>query len=125
MGHYVHHVKGRLRIKTPALRRNEQAADRLRAMVVMHREIGTCEINTVTGSVVLTYDPQLTSGQALIQLLQEHGYTPTGAVPTAVARQGGSVALDKISSNVSKAVAGFVVEKLLERSAMAVIGAIL
>lgn len=132
MSHYVHHLPGRLRVKTAIIKRNETEAARLRNLLAELDGVRAHEVNIVTGSILITYDIDTTDVQTILTFLKDHGYV-TGMIvldhrqnlPAKVSSKGGA----KIGSNMGKAfgeaVFGFVVEKALERSAVALIGAIL
>jgi hypothetical protein len=124
MSHYLHHVPGRLRIKTPHLKRNEAKAAKVCSLLEAVEGIQTCQVNTITGSAVVTYTPELTSPERILHLLKEYEYV---AAHVSVEKGNGSLArsVDNITENVGKALFGVVVEKALERSALALIGAIL
>jgi NADPH-dependent curcumin reductase CurA len=124
MSHYLHHVPGRLRIKTSHLKRNEAKAEKVRTLLEAVEGILACQVNTITGSAVVTYEPELTTPERILHLLKEYEYV---AAHVSVGKANASVArtVDNITENVGKAIFGVVVEKALERSALALIGAIL
>lgn len=132
MSHYVHHLPGRLRVKTAIIKRNETEAARLRNLLAELDGVRAHEVNIVTGSILITYDIDTTDVQTILTFLKDQGYVKGMTVldhrqnlPAKVSSKVGS----KIGSNMGKAfgeaVFGFVVEKALERSAVALIGAIL
>lgn len=125
MSHYVHHVPGRLRLKTPALRRNEAEARRARLWLEGVTGVLSSEVNTVTGSLIIKYDQDAVSAQALFAGLREKGYLggqggQTG-LPASEVIVGGKTVAHKISDTFLNKV----VETVVERSAIALIAAVL
>jgi len=119
MSHYIHHVPGRLRVKSPALKRNEREAAQTRAYLDQLHGVHSAEVNTVTGSILIHYDTQRVAAQTLINTLRslghvqpEHGH--------AMHYQGPG-----LGQKLSDAVVNKLVETVLERSATALVAAIL
>jgi hypothetical protein len=122
MSHYIHHVPGRLRLKTPCLRRNEAEARRARQWLESMEGVLASEVNTLTGSVIIKYDTEAVSAQALLNGLRGRGYlTGETGLPNSEIVVGGKTVAHKITDTfVSK-----VVETVVERSAVALIAAVL
>ena len=123
MAHYVHHVPGRLRVRTPALKRNAQRAQDAEQYIKAIYGVTAAEANTVTGSIVIHYRRDILSADALLNALALRGYYHAETAQHAdhqiqdMATRAGDA--------VGKMVFGLVVEKALERSAMMLIGALL
>ena len=75
-----HSVPGRLRIKTDLLRRSS-AADAVRAEVVSLAGVSRATVNTVTGSLLVTYDPKCLQPEVVWMRLREIRVVP-GMMPT-------------------------------------------
>jgi copper chaperone CopZ len=56
MNPYLHHVPGRLRLKTRSLKNSEAKAAEIRALFAQLPGIKSIEINPVTGSMLVRYD---------------------------------------------------------------------
>jgi copper chaperone CopZ len=56
MNPYLHHVPGRLRLKTRSLKNSEAKAAEIRALFAQLPGIKSIEINPVTGSMLVHYD---------------------------------------------------------------------
>lgn len=132
MSHYVHHLPGRLRVKTSIIKRNEKEAARLRDLLTRLDGVRAHEVNLVTGSILITYDTDATDVQTILTFLKNHGYIEGITVldrhsdlVSKVSSKVGSKMGSSMGKAFSEAVFGFVVEKALERSAVALIGAIL
>lgn len=71
---YVHHVPGRLRVRSHRVKKNEQQALSATAWLRSLPGVSSAHANTVTGSLTLHYDPSLTGGGTLLAALKEAGY---------------------------------------------------
>lgn len=126
MSHYVHHVPGRIRIKTPHLKRNSSRAAEVQALLDTHEGIVSREINILTGSVVIGYDKEITSADHILAAMKDNHHLASEAGINKTAGNGRTArTVSTVGDNLAKVVVGFVVEKALERSATALIGAIL
>lgn len=119
MSHYIHHLPGRLRVKSPGLKRNEREAARTRAHLDQLHGVQAAEVNTVTGSILIHYDAQQVGAQALIDTLRRLGHIPTEQAQTWSYRGPG------LAQKLSDAVVNKLIETALERSATALVAAIL
>ncbi len=126
MSHYVHHVPGRLRIKVPQLKRNNNRAADLESLLANQDGILGSEINVLTGSVVINYDRSVCSAEQIMTAMRAERHLAAEAqLAKKPAKDGISGSVANVGDNIAKALMGFVVEKALERSATALIGAIL
>ncbi len=73
MKHYMHHVPGRLRIRSFHLK-NELLQDDIRGIVDGFTGIEMVKFNPVTGSVTVYYDPVAVSGDVIVKAFEESGY---------------------------------------------------
>lgn len=133
MSHYIHHVPGRLRVKSPRIKGNEREAVRLRNLLAGTRGVLNFEVKIITGSILISYDAALTEHLTMLAFLEEHGYLEINPalrqrsyIPAAERHTG---VLHELGSDLGKAfgkaVVNFAVEKLAERSALALISAFL
>ena len=74
MGYYYHAVPGRLRVKTPALKNSPRQAEKLSLSIEGINGVRSVLPNTVTGSMLVTYDPAKTSSASIIRHLSAMGY---------------------------------------------------
>jgi hypothetical protein len=114
MSEYVHHVPGRLRVRCGAVRRNPAEAAAARARLLRLSGVLSVEVRTLTGSVTIHYTPGAVDPEALLAQL--------GEAPR-LARQGG--AIEALGECVADRAASMLLEKLVERSALALLGAII
>lgn len=120
MVHYLHHVPGRLRVRSAVIKRDETMARRLYETLSTLHGVSSVEVSTITGSVKITYDTRHIGHDDLLEHLSGHSIVqPEGGAP-----QVGTVQISDSGRFVSQMIGGFVLEKIIERSALALIGAI-
>ncbi|MEW6218756.1 MAG: HMA2 domain-containing protein [Thermodesulfobacteriota bacterium] len=73
MGYYKHHVPGRLRIRSPRVRRNEAAAQETERLISQLAGVRSVQANPVTGSVTVQYDRERLTPVAILRLLEREG----------------------------------------------------
>lgn len=125
---YVHHTPGRLRIRTNALKRNTAYAVNTRETLKAVPGIVDCEVNVLTGSVTIRYDHVTVTKEEIHIHLSRCGKPFSEIVlhtPSASRSWTSSKLLYSASATVGKAVTGMVIEKVIERSALALVGAML
>jgi len=122
MAHYIHHIPGRLRVKTLVVKRNETQARLANETLEGTEGITAIDVNVVTGSIVINYDHRVGNGGAILDLLRERGYiTHLPASKDAFVRP----TEIGVAQRVTNVVVNKMVETVLERSALALIAAII
>lgn len=116
MKSYVHHIPGRLRIRSAQVKRNPVAASAARSQLLAVEGVQGVDISTVTGSIVIHYDAAVVAGGRLLTLLDAHDCAGETTPSTPFADLGGPI--------IQKA-ASVLVDKLIERSALALIAALI
>lgn len=112
MADTIHHVPGRIRIRMAALRRDPRAAARVRQLIGACRGVLQVEANPITGSLLVRYDPQLTSGRNVLDSIALGGFVP----PCEHA--------DPLNRLVDAAIS-MAVDKVIERGAVFLLAAII
>jgi len=74
MSYYIHDLPGRLRAKSPSIRKNKDAGDKVEQLIGKTDGVDKVAINLVSGSVLINYNPKVTQHDQLVSLLQENGY---------------------------------------------------
>lgn len=74
MSYYWHQVPGRLRLKTPVIKKNKEGASRMQACLRPLPGVLATEVNTVTGSCVINYDPAVIDPDTITCTLSRAGY---------------------------------------------------
>jgi len=119
MSYYVHNVPGRLRVKTPAVKRNKDVADEIRKTLSTINGIATVDINLTTGSILIYYNPKAVHNKDIISMLQRKGYFDASKAMTN--DQYIQTAASKAGNIVGKAIFGTLVDNALEGSALSLI----
>lgn len=74
MSNYIHSIPGRLRVKSSLLKKNPSDAKRVQRLLKSTRGVESFEVNLVTGSVLVRYNPTKITADMLLQRLAEAGY---------------------------------------------------
>lgn len=123
MSHYIHHVPGRLRVRTMRLKRDPHRAHAAEQLLQDIHGVTAVRANAVTGSIIVNYQRDVVHGDSILEVLAARGYYEPDKVRHAdgqfndLASRAGDAA--------GKAVFGFMLEKAVERSAVVLIGALL
>lgn len=72
--YYWHQIPGRLRLRTPFIKRNNEGANRIQAFLKPIKGVLATEINTITGSLTILYDPQVIDPESIACKLSSTGY---------------------------------------------------
>ena len=125
----IHHVRGRLRIRTEELKRNDRKARAVVAALDGMPGIISAEANVITGSVLVHYEPRLLDAAGIMAAIKEHLATPIDvaghrATPTEEERQQ-TARIAALQRKVVNAVVWYAVEKAVERAAPLVLSALL
>ncbi len=117
MSHYIHHVPGRLRVRSGSFQCRSAVAEAVRKELLALGGVREVRINSRAGSITVHYDPeQLTRGR-LLALLEEHGCIG--------ARTRDHDAAARVGELFGKAFVGAVVNKAIERSALKLVSVLL
>jgi len=121
MGYYLHEVPGRVRIKIPALKRNPEAARTLENLVKRASGVESVSVNTVTGSVLVQFNPEMIKCRTILALVAREGYLDLNA---SISHRNH---VDSVSSRfaeaASKALLGLVLDRALQGTPFAVLTA--
>jgi hypothetical protein len=124
-------MPGRLRIRCSGLRRNEQKASAVQAMLASIAGVTSAAVNPLTGSITLHYEANAMTTAAVLDLLTAHGcFDAAGSNRQPVVHRpqigvAGSRSAATPAPWLVKVAAGFLVEKAIERSLLALVAAIL
>lgn len=120
MSHYIHHLPGRLRVKSPHYKRNPHRAHEARAHLGKVDGVLSTEANPLTGSLLITYDVARVGGERVLETLRRLGHLDAQHLTTGYA----APAHDPIQ-RLTDRVVDKLVAAAIERSAGALIGAVL
>jgi hypothetical protein len=119
MGYYHHDIPGRLRIRMPSLKKNPKNVRDLKALTRGLPGINSISLNTITGSVVFLYNPEVISSHAIVSLLTREGFLDS--VTLLQAGQDSRRALEQIGAGATKALVGLVLNRALEGSPLSMV----
>jgi hypothetical protein len=74
MSYYIHSIPGRLRIKTPLVKGNQDKASDVECLLNRYAGVTKTSSNTLTGSIVVNYDHKTVSERSILNLLENTGY---------------------------------------------------
>lgn len=124
MTRYIHHISGRLRTRYPQLRNNPRDARATETAIHQIKGVLSVEASTVTGSLLIRYDPAGVERETLLAAIQktklELGLIQSSQLPVRA-----SVNHAFRPEKLSDKVLGMLVEKCIERSAIAIFAALL
>lgn len=119
MSYYMHNVPGRLRIKSPILKRNSGAGDEVKKALSSIQGVAAVDFNPMTGSLLINYNHKTTKHEDIVALLERKGYfdrtkaTTNGKYIHAAAEKTGRL--------IGKAALGMAIEKAFEGSALSLL----
>jgi len=116
MKQYIHSVPGRLRVKTPIVKRNIKMAKHVEKFISQLRGVNSVYSNITTGSVLIKYDSKIINHNIILNIFKKHGLISKEQ----------TISLDEhINETASKAgyalrkiILGTVVEKVIKNSAL-------
>jgi len=116
MNYYVHDVPGRLRIKTPMVKRSRSSARDVEGLIKQLRGINSTIVNFTTGSVVVLYDREIISSNLILNTLENEGLFDSSKAGSC--DQYINEAASKAGQVLGKILFGAFVEKAFEGSAL-------
>ena len=116
MNYYVHDVPGRLRIKTPMVKRSRSSARDVEGLIKQLRGINSIIVNFTTGSVVVLYDREIISSNLILNTLENEGLFDSSKAGSC--DQYINEAASKAGQVLGKILFGAFVEKAFEGSAL-------
>jgi hypothetical protein len=123
MSEYIHHIAGRLRMTLPRIRKQPARAQEIQAVISRIAGVASIEANIISGSLLIRYDTNLVDAGTIMASMKELGLLSSHAAARPIRRT--DVSRRPASSPVADKVLDMIVEKLIERSAFAVLGALL
>lgn len=119
MGHYTHHVPGRLRVRSPKLKCSVARTGQLKAMLESLPGVQSVTQNPRACSLVILYSHQETDGESLLSVLRQTGCLEA-KTPSTVQSPGASMA----GALFGKALFGAFFQSTLERSVLSLVTAL-
>ena len=122
MDHHIHHVRGRLRIRTPHLKRCGERAQAVVAELRRTHGIKSAEANVITGSLLVYYDPARTDASHVIAAVEL--FLPAGELLPGSGRTHRTEPAP-FERKIAETVFWYALEKVVQRAAPLVISALL
>jgi len=123
MSYYVHHVPGRLRVKSPWVKGDSTVAQEVEGLLRRKAGVRSAAVNTVTGSVLVNYDPSIIGSQDLLRVFNEKGYFDPSQVMNSDQYVRGKIS--QTGKVLGKAILGLVLEKTFEGSPLTLLTALI
>ena len=111
----VHHLPGRLRLRSAVLKGDPQAAAKAKCGLGQIRGVTAVTANLCTGSLLLEYDPAIVAPSKLTEILECRGFIRPVA-PQRVKAQ------PEWADHLASAVTGWLADALAEQIALTLIG---
>jgi hypothetical protein len=110
-----------MRIRIPSLKRNPLLAEEIDRLLRSLVGIKSVSVNTVTGSMVVHFDQDRITSQAVLSLLSREGYVELSrAVPH---EKYIDAALAKVGEAASKALIGYALDRAFQGTPLALVAA--
>jgi copper chaperone CopZ len=74
MSYYIHDIPGRLRVKSPSIKRNRSAAEEVERLIGNVYGVDRVNVNLTTGSLLVNYNPKTLKYHDIVNMLQAKGY---------------------------------------------------
>lgn len=127
MNCYLHHVPGRIRVKTPALKGLPLKANQLEGKLLSLPGVHSAGVNALTGSALVNYDEGIIKAGTIVDLVgTECGVDLSTAAHTETYMDERlSHTGSKIGEKVGKAILGIVIGQVFEGSPLALLAAVI
>jgi hypothetical protein len=112
----VHHLPGRLRLRSAALKGNARAGENARELLAEIAGLRSVTANPQTGSLLLDYDPAVIAPDRIAELLASRGFVLSPTTEEA--------ATPRLLGQLARAVKGWALDALAEHLVFAIIGAV-
>ena len=123
MSYYVHELPGRLRIKTPSLKRNPVELRKLQSCLEDFSAVDSTSANEVTGSIIINYDQDHITSQQILRHLVHEGYLDV--TEGIVSRKGMTQTVTDVGTAASRVLVGLVIERAFQGSPLAVLASLI
>ncbi len=123
MSCYLHHVPGRLRIKTPSVKGCPARAREIEGKLGTIRGVTMVSANIITGSILITYDSASVNRDDILNVLSREGYfdyTKAATQDHVFEKK-----LEKTGQALGKAILGMAIGKMFEGTPLALLTAII
>lgn len=123
MSYYLHDVPGRLRIKIPDLKRNILLAQELSRLLNDLSGVESATANAVTGSIIVHYDPEITSSSSILTFLAREKHIDLAKAVSSEKHL--EKALAHVGRAASKALLGLALDRAFQGSPLSILTALI
>jgi hypothetical protein len=113
---YIHHIPGRLRVCTQAIKNDRAAATQLQNSLAAIPGVTSASANTLTGSTIVTYNTKRVNSEIILDVFRHSGYLETthaNETMRAVSSPAASLFTVVILPKLGVAILGWTVERAL------------
>jgi copper chaperone CopZ len=121
---YVHHVPGRLRVRSSSLKRDTRRVVEIKRHLLTIPGIASVDANPVTGSLTICFDEGATTPASLLAALSAQGFSMPSQQDRTPQMTINPVAR-RVFENAGKAASVYLLEKAVEKSVMLLVTALL
>jgi hypothetical protein len=115
VSHYIHRVPGRIRVQSPAIRRNEAVADEAKAFLENVSGITFVKTNVLTGSLLIRYDETVTTAEAILNRMMLKRYLTSKKAPLRTRPLGALTFHSELGRRTVDALCSTVIQTVIER----------
>jgi len=108
----AHHVPGRLRLKSAAFKHNRDALAAACRELIALPGVNSVSPNLLTGSIVLEYDPLVSSPASVSQEIRRLGFRPAEPMSPDSDRRGAALSTKHFTGATGRKLLGLVIERL-------------
>ncbi|MFZ0613734.1 MAG: HMA2 domain-containing protein [Desulfobacterales bacterium] len=123
MNDYLHNVPGRLRVKIPSLKHQHYKARKVESLFESREGIERVQVNPLTGSLTIGYDPEQTGVDQLLTVLKQNGLLENNHCPVNAAADDATAT--RVTQAVGKFVINWAVSKTLESTGLGLLAALI
>ena len=123
MSHYIHHVPGRLRIRSQLLKNNHQMLEDVRKCFRGAPGIEHIKVSPVTGSALIRYNPDEIESDQILSILHDCEYVDVHQAKSLDEKLTSSVS--KAGNFVGKACLNLFVDQALQGSRLALLSVLI
>lgn len=122
----VHQIAGRLRLKFPQLKNRTQLAGAIEMSIRSLPTVRLAHANTITGSLLIHYDARGAQQVILLKTIQDVLHRQFGlAISSDIPAKPAANSMRFHGNPIADRVADMIIEKIIERSALALLGVLI
>ncbi|MEN6441657.1 MAG: HMA2 domain-containing protein [Syntrophobacter sp.] len=120
---YLHHVPGRIRVKTPIIKGNTFRATEIEELLRNVAGVYGVSANTLTGSILINYDVSMTTAGKILELFGKEANFDLASAESH--EKYVDERLSQAGEKIGKAVFGIMIGKMLEGTPLSLLAAMI